>query len=592
MQGPVSCLLFALCMCRSHFTEELNLLHSLTLVTKLALGNSNPILPGWNPDPTILRVGDDYFISTSTFEYFPGHPIYHSKNLVDWTLVGHALNRPSQLHLYGTPSDAGRLPDLLRPDFGGIHSDWNNYSISEARYVYSSELRLFPRSFYVTTRDIFSNNWSDPVYFDALGYDADLFWDVNGDVYNTWSGINNAVDKIYGIWQNKIDLSTGNSLTEAKLIFNGTLPDDSAARPEGPHIYHIDGTYYLLIAEGGTDVHHRATIQRGPSPSGPWEDNPNNPILFNGADLNNNVQNTGHADITEGADGRWWGVALGVRPQNGNTSHIQLGRETFLFPVTWENGWPVFNNGKPITEELDVPDTPQTDRPKAGFVHNFSSTHSRSLDPTFYFLRTPYKLFHSLSARPGFLRLFANSYAPGDRDSPAMILRKQSSYSEEFEVQIDFTPGTALNEAGVTVFYGDLLHSEIGLVGGGGATTSGRRIIVRTAIQAEQVGPWALTTTNATIVTTEYLPLQTKDAPVKLKVLTSPTSYTLGYSESSNASSSFSFVKTFDASTLSIPTAGGFFFKGTSLGIYNTGNGKPSLAPADFSYWYQTPMVN
>ncbi|KAL4255436.1 glycosyl hydrolase 43 family protein [Pleurotus pulmonarius] len=569
MQGPVSCLLFALCM-----------------LTKLALGNSNPILPGWNPDPTILRVGDDYFISTSTFEYFPGHPIYHSKNLVDWTLVGHALNRPSQLHLYGTPSDAGLWAPGLRHHAGVF------YLTSTARYVYSSELRLFPRSFYVTTRDIFSNNWSDPVYFDALGYDADLFWDVNGDVYNTWSGINNAVDKIYGIWQNKIDLSTGNSLTEAKLIFNGTLPDDSAARPEGPHIYHIDGTYYLLIAEGGTDVHHRATIQRGPSPSGPWESNPNNPILFNGADLNNSVQNTGHADIVEGADGRWWGVALGVRPQNGNMSHIQLGRETFLFPVTWEDGWPVFNNGKPITEELDVPGTPQTDRPKVGFVHNFSSTHSRSLDPTFYFLRTPYKPFHSLSARPGFLRLFANSYAPGDRDSPAMILRKQSSYSEEFEVQIDFTPGTALNEAGVTVFYGDLLHSEIGLVGGGGATTSGRRIIVRTAIQAEQVGPWALTTTNATIVTTEYLPLQTKDAPVKLKVLTSPTSYTLGYSESSNASSSFSFVKTFDASTLSIPTAGGFFFKGTSLGIYNTGNGKPSLAPADFSYWYQTPMVN
>ncbi len=111
------------------------LLHSLTLVTKLGLGNSNPILPGWNPDPTILRVGDDYFISTSTFEYFPGHPIYHSKNLVDWTLVGHALNRPSQLHLYGTPSDAGRLPDLLRPDFGGIHSDWNNYSISEGLWA-------------------------------------------------------------------------------------------------------------------------------------------------------------------------------------------------------------------------------------------------------------------------------------------------------------------------------------------------------------------------------------------------------------------------------------------------------------------------
>ncbi|KAL4247413.1 hypothetical protein AB1N83_014228 [Pleurotus pulmonarius] len=134
----------------------------------------------------------------------------------------------------------------------------------------------------------------------------------------------------------------------------------------------------------------------------------------------------------------------------------------------------------------------------------------------------------------------------------------------------------------------------MGVVGDGGATGSGRRVIVRTAVQAEQVGPWALTTANATTITTEYFPLQTKGAPVKLKVLTSPTSYIFGYSESnsSRSSSSFSFIKAFDASTLSLPTAGGFFFKGTSLGIYNTGNGKPSLAPADFSYWYQTPMVN
>ncbi|KAK7435711.1 hypothetical protein VKT23_019543 [Stygiomarasmius scandens] len=167
-----------------------------------------------------------------------------------------------------------------------------------------SELRLFPRSFYVSTQDIFSNDWSDPVYFDFLGYDVDLFWDLNDDVYVTWSGINNATDKIYGIYQSKIDLEleTGDSPTPAEKIFAGTLPNNSSARPEGPHVYLINGTYYLLIAEGthndyqqfvsaqkaflgGTDVHHRSTIQRGPSPSGSWENDPANPILFNGANL-------------------------------------------------------------------------------------------------------------------------------------------------------------------------------------------------------------------------------------------------------------------------------------------------------------------
>jgi len=153
---------------------------------------------------------------------------------------------------------------------------------------------------------------------------------------------------VVGIYQSKIDLETGDSLTPAEKIFAGTLPNNSSARPEGPHVYLINGTYYLLIAEGahhdyqqfvftkkaflgGTDVHHRSTIQRGPSPSGPWENNPANPILFNGANLSLPVQDTGHADIVKAPDGSWWGVALGVRPQQSNFSHIQLGGSLFHF---------------------------------------------------------------------------------------------------------------------------------------------------------------------------------------------------------------------------------------------------------------------
>jgi beta-xylosidase len=165
-------------------------------------------------------------------------------------------------------------------------------------------------------------------------------------VYNTYAGINNPVESIYGlfppsasikppshptlgIWQNKIDLATGDPLSEAQLIFNGTLPLNASSRPEGPHIYFINDNYYLLMAEGGTSEGHRVTIQRGPSPSGPWENNPNNPVIWNGRNLSSPVQSTGHADFVEGDDEQWWGVCLATRPQGSNFSHQSLGESLF-----------------------------------------------------------------------------------------------------------------------------------------------------------------------------------------------------------------------------------------------------------------------
>ncbi|KAF9449222.1 glycoside hydrolase family 43 protein [Macrolepiota fuliginosa MF-IS2] len=564
------------------------LLFVQALVLNVFAQAKNPILPGWNPDPTILRVGEDYFIATSTFECFPGHPIYHSKNLKDWTLIGHGLNRPLQLGLYGTPSDAGVWAPSLRYHKGTF------YMTSTKRYVYTSELRLFPRSFYVKTNDIFSNNWSDPVYFDSLGYDADLFWDTNGDVYLTWSGINNNHDKIYSIYQAKIDLATGTSLTPAQIIFNGTLPHTSTARPEGPHIYHINSTYYLLIAEGGTGITHRATIQRSQAgPSGPWENNPNNPILFNGANMKLSVQNTGHADLVQAVSGEWWGVALGVRPQGEDANRLnreQLGRETFLFPVNWVDGWPVFNNGQPLSEEvLSHNDTTTSDstaveetKQANTYFNNFTSN---TLDNTFYNLRTPYAPFYSITSSHT-LQLRPNPYAPGDRDSPAILLRKQTSYTETFETELHFpTPKTQLEEAGVSIFYGDMLHNEIGVSGPPEGEGDGRFIVVRTVTLNQQVGPWALTTENATVTHTTYIPLSTLDEPIKLRIEATPIEYALAYTE--GPAEQWVEVARFDGSVLSTPPTGGFFFKGTSFAVYNTGNGKPSLTKAEFAYWKQ-----
>ncbi|KAL1743299.1 glycosyl hydrolase [Schizophyllum fasciatum] len=518
-------------------------------------------------NPTFVRVGEDYFVVTSTFEYFPGLPIYHSKNLVDWDLIGHALTRPSQLSLFGTPTDAGLWAPGLRYNNGTF------YLVATARYAYTNEYRLFPRSFYVTTNDIFGGEWSDPIYFDSLGYDADLFFDENGDIAHADLGL-------LGIYQNKIDIATGNSLTPDTLIFNGTLPLNSTSRPEGPHLYLINSTYYLLIAEGGTDNNHRSTIQRGPTPSGPWESNPNNPILFNGADPSLTVQRTGHADIVEGIDGAWWGVALGGRPQGGNDSHIQLGRESFLFPVTWHADWPVFNDGKPISEHIQG--VLEDRSPLRNYSNSFDDP---VLDNSFYYVRTPYKPFHSLTARPGYLRLSANGYAPGDRDSAALILRKQTNYDEVFETELDFQPTSNLTEAGITVYYGDQLHNEIAITvdpDGG----EGRFIRLRTIVQAKQIGPWQLVYTNNTVTTVQHHPLSTFTGPVKLKAIGRPTEYALGYAEGNGT---WVYPATFDSAAISVPPVGEFFFKGAAFGVYNTGNGRSSLAPADFSYWQQNP---
>jgi beta-xylosidase len=319
-----------------------------------------------------------------------------------------------------------------------------------------------------------------------------------------------------GIYQSKFDLETGMSLTPAEIIFNGTLPHDTAARPEGPHIYHINSTYYLLIAEGGTGITHRSTIQRSKAgPSGPWENNPNNPILFNGANTNLSVQNTGHADMVQAVDGNWWGVALGVRPQgtlddNLRLSREQLGRETFLFPINWADGWPVFNNGQPLSEEVLSHDdgniisdlaisskAPQ----KTDIYYNDFTSHT--LDDTFYTLRTPYAPFHTVSS--GSLQLRPNAYAPGDRDTPAMLLRKQTSYNETFETELQFlSPRTSLEEAGISIIYGDMLHNEVG-VSGPLDGNSGRLIVARTVTLNHQSGPWALTTENATVIHVSHL---------------------------------------------------------------------------------------
>ncbi len=285
------------------------------------IGINNPVLPGFYPDPSVCRAGSDYYLVTSTFEYFPGVPIFHSRDLVSWKQIGHCLNRSSQLNLYGRRSSEGIFAPTLR------HHDGTLYMITTD--VGGSG------HFFVTAQDP-AGPWSDPVYVNGPGFDPDLFFDDDGKVYFSREDITG-----HGIRQQEIDLKSGKLLSEERLIWEG-LEDQLC---EAPHIYKIDGIYYLLVAEGGTGRGHMAVIARGPNPWGPFTSCPHNPILTHRHRITSPVQSTGHGDLIQKKDGSWWMVFLATRPVR---KWHHLGRETFLAPVEWRDGWPVVNRNEEI----------------------------------------------------------------------------------------------------------------------------------------------------------------------------------------------------------------------------------------------------
>ncbi len=290
----------------------------------------NPILRGFYPDPSICRAGDDYYIVTSSFSYFPGVPVFHSRDLVNWEQIGHVLDRPKQLHVtYGAIS-AGIFAPTIRYHEGVFYMITTNMTTRE--------------NFICTARDP-AGPWSDPhVLEGANGIDPSLFFDEDGKVYftGTAGGFGDTKYDHQVIEVREVDLEKMEFTGEGWAIGDGALK--GAASPEAPHLYRKGGWYYLMIAEGGTEHYHAVTISRSRSLHEPFENYAGNPILTHrhlGALCP--ICNVGHADIVELPDGSWYMVALASRLVEGY--HKPLGRETFLMPMTWENDWPVVSPG-------------------------------------------------------------------------------------------------------------------------------------------------------------------------------------------------------------------------------------------------------
>lgn len=295
----------------------------------------NPIIPGYNPDPSICRVGNDFYLVNSTFEFFPGVPIYHSQNLVNWELIGYCLTRRSQLELENCRNSGGIYAPTIRHHNGTFYMITTNVTDKGNFIVHTSDIH---------------GEWSEPAWIDQGGIDPSLFWDNDERCYYCSTGI---LDGVRGIVAFEIDPMTGEILSEKKLISEGC----GGQCAEGPHIYKKDGFYYLMIAEGGTEYAHRETIQRSEHIYGPYTPCPHNPIISHKEYKKSEIQATGHADLVEDSNGNWWMVCLGIRRFSHALLH-NLGRETFLAPVSWnEEGWPVvgYNGNGTIELVMDAP---------------------------------------------------------------------------------------------------------------------------------------------------------------------------------------------------------------------------------------------
>jgi beta-xylosidase len=284
----------------------------------------NPLLPGFNPDPSIVRVDGTYYLVTSTFEYLPGLPVYRSTDLATWEQIGNVATRPEQVALADVPTPGGVWAPTIRYRDGVF-------------YVIVTVM-LGGRGCVVFTATDPAGPWSDGTPIPAVdGIDPDLAWDDDGTAYVTFAGFPHAIRQV------RVDLATGKALEDVRPLWAGT----GRFAPEGPHLYRRGNDWYLLVAEGGTDRGHAVSIARGPTPAGPWESNPANPVIT-ATGTENAVQNLGHADLVETPDGGTAMVLLGVRPVGFGTSFSPLGRETFLAPVRWVDGWP---QADPVTPE-------------------------------------------------------------------------------------------------------------------------------------------------------------------------------------------------------------------------------------------------
>jgi xylan 1,4-beta-xylosidase len=398
---------------------------------------TNPILPGFNPDPSILRVGDDYYIATSTFEWFPGVQIHHSKDLANWELVTRPLTRKAQLDMRGDPDSCGVWAPCLTHD-------------GEKFWLVYTDVKRKDGSFkdahnYIVWADSIEGPWSDPIYTNSSGFDPSLFHDDDGRkwfVNMLWDHRTRPL-KFAGIALQEFDPEAGKLVGPITNIYKGT----DLKLVEGPHLYKRNGWYYLLTAEGGTAYDHACTFARSRKIEGPYETHPDKHILSSKDAPLAALQRAGHGDLVETPDGKTYLVHLAGRPTT-QERRCTLGRETSIQEAYWgEDDWIHVKHGPVPSLHVEVPGTRDEDKYWAEQRYGFEA----GLPKDFQWLRTP-ESERIFTTDGGKLRLFGRE-SIGSWFEQALVARRQTHFSYDAETVLDFSPTDERQFAGLTAYY-------------------------------------------------------------------------------------------------------------------------------------------
>jgi alpha-N-arabinofuranosidase len=503
-------------------------------------GYNNPVLPGMNSDPSVCRVGDDFYLLTNSLTYFPGVPLYHSRDLLNWTLIGHCITRVSQADLNGLDCNSGLWASTLR------HHDGRFYMVT-------THMRG-PRIFYVTADDP-RGPWSDPVFVETSGYVYDPSLDfIDGKAFLGFTaGVGKNEMKL-----GEIDLVTGRWLVPPRTIWLG----NGGFGAEGQHLYKIGNYYYLIDAEGG-NINQAMNCARSLDPYGPYENCPHNPVVSNKENRAHLLQCIGHGDLIEHPDGSWWFLCHAVRNYGGfDELQTVLGREVVLLPVDWVDEWPVILGGQPVTRRIERAITAEVQAGPPSFADDFSS---QCLNPEWSFLRHPaVDLCRVDAARPGLL-LQGNAHTLAETEPLAFLGLRQNFSWGRVRVRWTFPAQQANEEAGLTFFMNQRYHFD--------CFTTRRadqlHLVVRRCADDLQV---------------EVAALPLESPTVTVEVDTNPWAYEwfLVAADGERVP-----VAKAQNRMLSLHVAGGFI--GVMIGLYASGNGQANREAARFDFIQYAP---
>lgn len=388
----------------------------------------NPVIKGFYPDPSVCFANGRYYLAASSFQYFPGAPLFESEDLVNWTQIGYALTKPEQIMLDKVSSSTGMFAPTLRYHNGRFYLVTNNDFTHE--------------NFYVWTDDIYGE-WSDPISVDQGGIDPSLLFD-NGKVYFISNGMDDS--GLSGVIQCEIDISTGRKLTESRCIWQGS----GGRFLESPHMYKINGSYYLMAAEGGTEYGHMVTYARSDDPWGTFESYMHNPVLTNRNKAPYMIQGIGHGDLIQDKNGNWHILCLGFRQMHPWMNFHHLGREVFLVPVQFDkDGWFTAGNDGTCDEYYDIDgDFEQNEKKTYTFENTLWSVdwqHLRKPVPKNY-------IYGNDS-----ITLKGTDITLDSTDSPTFICMHQRDFHFNLKARVLTDEG----EAGISLYHCETEHYDI-----------------------------------------------------------------------------------------------------------------------------------